>query len=1011
MIFGKTSDLKLKYARAKAKQAEFSVSPDQCPRYGHESDDLHYSSVLALSDYALARIGGSTDADLLDDLMKVASFYDAAASEAAGTVLDDGYWQLAMATYFLVGNYGSAKVVSTKIEGAQHYGRNSRNFTELVRYLLASAPRPRNLPALCGFLEGDQVDAATVFEEAASFISWESPEELFFGELLVVAIADAIASCSRSLLPRYSGQDLTAWRDYLREADSSKILWQAQRKIGDAGVFSGANSFIQLPTGSGKTRSIELLIRSRVYARACKLAVVVAPLRALCAEIASDLRDDIGDIVEVKRSSEVLEIDPWLNSQSTRPKVIVFTPEKLSFVIHHEEGILESTNLFVFDEAHLIDSPSRGPAYEMLLSEIKVRRPEAQMVLMSAVISNADDLARWAFGDPSLVISGEGIQVTEKSIGSLAKRARTANFGTRVDFGTKDDPFGEEYFANIDLEVQDLRKFPRERVVRHFPDFSKRSGEVAREVATYYANRLIPNGASAIYIPLRRSVWPYFKRLGELEERGCNLSALKASASPGEIERFGNLLELHYGRDSDLAKGIGTGILPHYSDLQGSIRQAVEHAVQRSLVQCIACTSTLAEGVNLPIKYLLVTSARTGRERPRTRDFQNLVGRAARSGKFSEGTVLITDPGTDKARSRAEYSRLYSESETEACESAILNLLRDERNPKPNSNPAGLYGASIVNVMLEHLGDADLEANLAHAFVDSFKCDKAVGGPLAEKRIKPLEAIESYIANAKTAEGEKLDVAQLCVATYAYACADEEERERLIKLFLAIGEVLDDDESAPLCGRTQLGIRKTRSLASWAAMQTSREFFGSDMTDLTTLIDGFLEVARPAGLLFTPDELKLVVDKWLSGANVAEVGEALAETFGSTISIEPTPPQNIERVLSHAVKYSLSHFTSCVIDALEANPSLSNPTWIENVRDLQRRIKYGVEDLRGATICEELFDDHIVANSIVNTIGYAWSPDARTTRSVVRRHRAAVEAELEKLPAFYASELARWLDE
>ena len=1010
MILGKASDHKLKYAKAKAKQIEFSVGPELRPRYKAESDDLHYSAVLALADYAAARIGGSTGAGFLADLEKVASFYDAAANEATGTVLDDGYWQLAMTTYFLIGNYGSAKVAAGRIDDEQHYGSNSGELTRLVRYLLASGQQPASLPNLCGFLEGDQVSECAVSEEALELLSWESPEELFFGELLVVAIADTVAASSRKLLPEYSDLDLETWRHYLKDSNSSKILWQAQMKIGAAGVFAGGNSFIQLPTGSGKTRSIELLVRSRVYAHACDLTIVVAPLRALCAEIASDLKRGVGDIVEVKRSSEVLEIDPWLNDHASKPKIIVFTPEKLSFVMHHEGNLLASTDLFVFDEAHLIDSPTRGPAYEMLLSEIKTRQPRAQMVLMSAVISNAEDVARWAFGNPSLVVTGNGVQTTEKSVGSLAKRGPRLDFGTKVVFGTKESPFDQEYFANIDLQVQTLDRFRKEKKDRLFPDFSLKRSEVARDVATYYANRLSPNGASAIYIPKKSSIWPYFRRLGELDSRGCDLSSLKGTSDRTEAERFKALFELHYGRDCDLAKGAGTGILPHYGDLQGSIRQAVEYAVQSSHARCIACTSTLAEGVNLPIKYLLITGAKTGKGNPRTRDFQNLIGRAARSGKYSEGTVLITDPGTNRTSTQEEYSRLYNESQTEACQSAILNLLKDEENPKPNQRITGLPGSVIVDAILGHLNETDLGAELADAFVDEFKCDKSDGIALSEKRVKPLEAIESYIANAMTADGDKLDITQICVATFAYACADDEEQERLIKLFQAIGEAVESENTAPLCGRTQLGIRKARELSSWASKQTTRDFFASDMTDLAVFIEGFIEVTRPRNLKLNSEQLKLVVDMWLGGSNVAEIGAGLRQAFGTMLTVNPTP-QTIERVLSSTVKYSMSHFASCAIDALEMSTPPVDPTWIEKMGDLQRRIKYGVNDLRGATICEELFDDRMVANIIVDAIGHPWSPDAKTARKAIERNRGAIEAELVKLPSYYLSELGRWLGE
>ena len=104
---------------------------------------------------------------------------------------------------------------------------------------------------------------------------------------------------------------------------------------------------------------------------------------------------------------------------------------------------------------------------------------------------------------------------------------------------------------------------------------------------------------------------------------------------------------MHYGhtqRVNIFHDGILVGILPHYGNLQGCLRQVVEDEIESGNFKCVACTSTLAEGVNLPIKYLIITGIQNGVSTVKTRDFQNLLGRVARSGKYSEGSVLISDP-------------------------------------------------------------------------------------------------------------------------------------------------------------------------------------------------------------------------------------------------------------------------------------------------------------------------------------------------------------------------------
>lgn len=63
------------------------------------------------------------------------------------------------------------------------------------------------------------------------------------------------------------------------------MLWPAQQLIGEKGVLRGQSAIVQLPTGVGKTKSIELIIRSSFASDRATTAIIVAPLRALCNEI------------------------------------------------------------------------------------------------------------------------------------------------------------------------------------------------------------------------------------------------------------------------------------------------------------------------------------------------------------------------------------------------------------------------------------------------------------------------------------------------------------------------------------------------------------------------------------------------------------------------------------------------------------------------------------------------------------------------------------------------------
>ena len=66
--------------------------------------------------------------------------------------------------------------------------------------------------------------------------------------------------------------------------------------------------------------------------------------------------------------------------------------------------------------------------------------------------------------------------------------------------------------------------------------------------------------------------------------------------------------------------------------------------MKEGLTKFVVCTSTLAQGVNFPLKYLIVTSTRQGRDQILVRDFHNLIGRAGRAGMHTEGSVIFSSP-------------------------------------------------------------------------------------------------------------------------------------------------------------------------------------------------------------------------------------------------------------------------------------------------------------------------------------------------------------------------------
>ena len=116
MIFGNNSKYMLKFQKAKAKLVEFSVLPEDYPRFNLNSNELSFPSTYILSRYAECIIENNLDEinELSSELLFAAQYYDAALNSKDRTQYDLDFILSGAATYFFADDYGSAKVLSKK---------------------------------------------------------------------------------------------------------------------------------------------------------------------------------------------------------------------------------------------------------------------------------------------------------------------------------------------------------------------------------------------------------------------------------------------------------------------------------------------------------------------------------------------------------------------------------------------------------------------------------------------------------------------------------------------------------------------------------------------------------------------------------------------------------------------------------------------------------------------------------------------------------------------------------
>lgn len=122
------------------------------------------------------------------------------------------------------------------------------------------------------------------------------------------------------------------------------------------------------------------------------------------------------------------------------------------------------------------------------------------------------------------------------------------------------------------------------------------------------------------------------------------------------------------------------GIIGHHSGVPNGVRISTEYALRKSLIACVVCTSTLAQGVNLPLKYLIISNIYQSKEVIKVRDFHNLLGRTARAGQQTEGTIILTENVYNQSNNSYklnQYKHLLNVDNSEDCSSNLLKIVRN----------------------------------------------------------------------------------------------------------------------------------------------------------------------------------------------------------------------------------------------------------------------------------------------------------------------------------------------
>ena len=392
-------------------------------------------------------------------------------------------------------------------------------------------------------------------------------------------------------------------------------LYPPQEEAVRKGALEGRNLVLASPTASGKTLVAELCAVKHVLERGGKV-LYLTPLRALASEKFEDFRKyeelvkpEGGRVRVAISTGDYDSSDPHL----ARYDIIVATNEKADSLMRHRAHWLGEVSLLVADEVHLLHTADRGPTLEVALTRMMQINPAAQILALSATIENAEEIAEW-IGAECVATEWRPVPLKE----------------------------GVLYREEIIFKDGSSRRIPRE----HPHPSINLALQTVRE-----------GGQALIFTETRRAAVNLALKAAQ---------ALGKTLSRGERRALAQLAEeiLSVGEKTSLsealAKAAAEGACAHHAGIHVAHRRIIEQAFRRGLIKILAATPTLAAGVNLPARTVIINSYMRyepglGRFEIPILEYKQMAGRAGRPRYDGVGEAILVASSHDEQEFLMEY--------------------------------------------------------------------------------------------------------------------------------------------------------------------------------------------------------------------------------------------------------------------------------------------------------------------------------------------------------------------
>ena len=321
-------------------------------------------------------------------------------------------------------------------------------------------------------------------------------------------------------------------------------------------ALRGEHLVLSIPTAAGKSLVAYLAIAHRLTTEGGK-ALYIVPLRALAREKYEDLK--AFECLGLKVGLSTGDLDES-DVRLSRYDIVVCTSEKADSLLRHGLHWLDKIKVLVLDEIHLIHDPSRGPTLEVIIAQIKALNPKTQLIALSATIKNAVELADW--------LGGKLIQSNWRPV--VLKE-------------------GVFYHNTIKYNDGSTKKI---------------AGDSKQALELLVEESLNDGGQTLIFVNNRKSTVSLANRLSSV------VANLLSEAEKKDLKKLVSSMKHEQAEpisvEQSLLCNVEHGVAFHHAGLESSHRRLVEQGFKDHKIKCIVATPTLAAGVNIPARRVII---------------------------------------------------------------------------------------------------------------------------------------------------------------------------------------------------------------------------------------------------------------------------------------------------------------------------------------------------------------------------------------------------------------------